>query len=62
MKKLVRSLNNAFMMIILTFFYFLIIGVAFVIYKLAHRAQKDSTSYWKEGKGVLPRDYYQSPY
>lgn len=62
-KKLIRVGNNIFINIILTLFYFLIIGLAAVTYRLLKKNKKTTDSYWEELKDrKIDINYFQSSY
>jgi hypothetical protein len=58
-----KAINNAFIKIVLFFFYFVIIGLISVIYRLLNLKKKSPPSYWQEVAGQrLDKDYFSSPY
>lgn len=60
---MVRKINDIFIKIILFLFYFIVIGFAYVIYKLIVKEKKGRTSYWQNiADKELSADYFQSPY
>ncbi len=66
MKKLFtffKTLNNIFITVILTIFYFVVIGTISFFYRLFKREDKNPMSFWKKVDGVkLDPDYFNSPY
>lgn len=63
LKAIISKINNLFITILLSLFYFIVIGFAHVIYELVVHPKKKRSSYWEEvdGKG-LNIDNLQSTY
>jgi len=63
LKKISKALNNYFILIILFVFYFPVIGIAFVFFKIFSAQKKNSDSYWVIPKhSQFDKKYFESPY
>ncbi len=63
MRKLVRTLNNYFITLILFLSYFPVIGLAFVFYKFSATQKQSPDSYWIDVKQkAYDKHYFRSPY
>lgn len=64
MKRAVRLINNFFILIVLTIFYFVVIGFTFLLNRLVEFAKRrPKASYWQKAKiNELVRDYFTSAY
>lgn len=65
MKKAIRFMNDVFIVLLLTVFYFLIIGLGFLLHNLAalFSNQQNTGLYWKEDKPEkLGAGHLTSPY
>jgi len=63
MKKIVNKINNVFIKVVLIIFYFLIIGLAALIYRLLKKEKKQTESYWQDFPQEKPDiNYFRSPY
>jgi len=61
-KKLIRTVNNIFISIVLTLFYFFIIGLISIIYKLFRKNRAKTNSYWQDFSAKEPDLDFKSPY
>lgn len=62
-RKIVRKINEVFVSIILTFFYFFGIGIANLIYRIFNRKVKVADTYWSSAeKNYDDKKYFESPY
>jgi hypothetical protein len=48
LKNLIKKINSFFITIILSLFYFLVIGLISLIYRLLKKARKNKNSYWED--------------
>ena len=63
MKEIVRRINKVFVTIVLFFFYFVVFGLGYFIYRLFNRPKHKEDSYWLDpDEKKLTIDYFQSPY
>ena len=63
LKNLSKTLNNYFILIVLLVFYFPVIGIAFVFFKLFSQDKKSADSFWNIPKTEsLDKRYFESPY
>lgn len=63
MKKIISLINNIFIKIILCIFYFFVIGLGSLIYKLTKKPVFNPSSYWKDPSPEQSNlRYFDSPY
>jgi hypothetical protein len=63
LRKVVKQINQVFVNFVLIIFYFLGLGLAFLIYRLTKKKEKNQVSYWnKEVTQQFSSDYFQSAY
>ncbi len=58
-KNLGKKINNIFITGVLTLFYFLIIGIAYLLKLLIHRKKENTSTYWGKVKNIHD---FSSPY
>ena len=65
-RKVVRKMNDVFIILILAIFYIVAIGLTYLLRRIFKKLQKNqkSNSYWEEREESLPttRNYFKSPY
>ena len=63
LKKVSKTLNNYFVLILLFVFYFPAIGTAFIFFKIFTLNKKTQDSYWNiSKKSNFDKKYFNSPY
>lgn len=61
-RELSKTLNNYFILIVLFIFYFPVIGIAFVLFKIFSK-HKNTNSYWIAPKNPqYDKKYFESPF
>lgn len=61
-QKFIKAINSFFIDIILFLFYFVIIGLISVLYKLFKKKQDKTKSYWQDFSVKEPDLDFKSPY
>lgn len=61
--KISRAINDAFIKVILFFFYYIVIGVVSVFYRLFKPRNKAKNTYWSDIEDrIADKNYFNSPY
>lgn len=62
-QKFIKTINSFFINIILFLFYFGIIGVIVILYRLFKKKTKETDSYWEDfTQNKFDLDYFKSAY
>lgn len=62
LRNLSKTLNNYFILLVLFIFYYPVIGIAFIFYRIFNLNKVGKNTYWKDNDSDFKKEYFESPY